>query len=85
MSLARALGRVSVDELAIRFDVTPQTIRKDLNDLCDRRLLTRVHGGATVASGVANLAYEARRLIAAEEKRAIGCRCRQQGGDRLPV
>ena len=72
VSLARVQGRVSVDDLAIRFDVTPQTIRKDLNDLCEQRLLTRVHGGATVASGVANLAYEARRLIAAEEKRAIG-------------
>ena len=67
-----AAGRVSVDDLAVRFDVTPQTIRKDLNDLCDRRLLNRVHGGAAVASGIENLAYEARRFIAAEEKRAIG-------------
>ena len=25
----------TVDDLAVRFDVTPQTIRKDLNDLCD--------------------------------------------------
>jgi DeoR family transcriptional regulator, glycerol-3-phosphate regulon repressor len=72
VSLARLQGRVSVDDLAVRLDVTPQTIRKDLNDLCERRLLTRVHGGAIVASGVANVAYEARRLIAAEEKRAIG-------------
>jgi DeoR family glycerol-3-phosphate regulon repressor len=77
VSLARVQGRVSVDDLAIRFDVTPQTIRKDLNDLCEQRLLTRVHGGATVASGVANLAYEARRLIAAEEKRAIGATAAQ--------
>jgi DeoR family glycerol-3-phosphate regulon repressor len=72
LALARSAGRVSVDDLAARFDVTPQTIRKDLNDLCDRRLLNRVHGGAVVASGIENLAYEARRFIAAEEKRAIG-------------
>jgi DeoR family transcriptional regulator, glycerol-3-phosphate regulon repressor len=72
VSLARVQGRVSVDDLAVRFEVTPQTIRKDLNDLCEQRLLTRVHGGAIMASGVANLAYEARRLISAEEKRAIG-------------
>ena len=72
LALARSAGRVSVDDLALRFDVTPQTIRKDLNDLCDRRLLNRVHGGAVVASGIENLAYEARRFIAAEEKRAIG-------------
>ncbi len=72
LSIARSQGRVAVDDLALRFDVTPQTIRKDLNDLCEQRLLNRVHGGAIIASGVENVAYEARRLIAAEEKRAIG-------------
>lgn len=72
VALARSQGRVSVDELAARFGVTPQTIRKDLNDLGDQRVLTRVHGGAILASGVENLNYEARRQIAAEEKRAIG-------------
>jgi DeoR family transcriptional regulator, glycerol-3-phosphate regulon repressor len=41
--------------------VTPQTIRKDLNDLCDKRLLTRIHGGALFGSGIENLEYEARR------------------------
>lgn len=70
--MARTRGRVSVDDLAGRFDVTPQTIRKDLNDLCERRVLSRVHGGAVVASGVENLGYEARRGIAAREKRGIG-------------
>jgi DeoR family transcriptional regulator, glycerol-3-phosphate regulon repressor len=72
VALARVSGKVSVDDLAARFDVSPQTIRKDLNDLCDQRLLARVHGGAVVASGVENLAYEARRFIATREKAAIG-------------
>ncbi|ABE41289.1 DeoR/GlpR family DNA-binding transcription regulator [Rhodopseudomonas pseudopalustris] len=72
LNLARASGRVMVDDLARRFEVSAQTIRKDLNDLCDQRSLTRIHGGAIVASGVENLAYEARRFVAAEEKRAIG-------------
>jgi DeoR family glycerol-3-phosphate regulon repressor len=72
IALARAQGRVEVEELAGRFAVTPQTIRKDLNDLCDRRLMSRVHGGAVVSSGVENVAYQARRLIAQSEKRAIG-------------
>lgn len=70
--MARAQGRVNVEELAARFDVTPQTIRKDLNELCDQRHLSRIHGGAVVASGVENVGYEARRFIAQEEKRAIG-------------
>ena len=61
-----------VEDLARRFDVSAQTIRKDLNDLCEQRSLTRIHGGAIIASGVENLAYEARRFVAAEEKKAIG-------------
>ena len=72
LNIARAFGRVMVDDLARRFEVSAQTIRKDLNDLCDQRSLTRIHGGAIIASGVENLAYEARRFVAAEEKKAIG-------------
>jgi DeoR family transcriptional regulator, glycerol-3-phosphate regulon repressor len=72
LDLARAVGRVSVDDLASRYEVTPQTIRKDINDLCERRLLLRVHGGAVVSSGVENLSYEARRVLAQDEKHAIG-------------
>lgn len=72
VALARSAGRVVVEDLAARFAVTPQTIRKDLNDLCERRMLSRVHGGATIASGVENVGYDARRFIAQDEKRAIG-------------
>lgn len=72
LNVARSAGRVMVEELARRFEVSAQTIRKDLNDLCERRSLTRIHGGAIIASGVENLAYEARRFVAADEKRAIG-------------
>lgn len=72
LALSRQLGSVTVEDLAQRFDVTPQTIRKDLNELCDLRLLARTHGGAMLASGVENLAYEARRMMAATEKVVIG-------------
>jgi len=72
VALAKVEGRVNVDDLAERFGVTPQTIRKDLNDLCDRGVLARYHGGAVPASGVANVGYEARRQLAPEAKRAIG-------------
>lgn len=72
LQMAKEHGRVLVDDLASHFSVTPQTIRKDLNDLCDQRLLSRVHGGALYPSGVENVEYEARRKIAADEKDAIG-------------
>lgn len=72
LAIARADGRVTVDGLAERFDVTPQTIRKDLNELAERGMLQRFHGGAVLSSGVANVGYEARRQLATEEKRRIG-------------
>ena len=72
LQLAKEDGRVLVDDLAGRFGVTPQTIRKDINDLCTQRLLTRIHGGAVYPSGIENVEYEARRKIAASEKDAIG-------------
>lgn len=72
LALARQTGNVTVEDLAVRFEVTPQTIRKDLNELCDAQLLARTHGGAMLSSGVENLAYEARRMMAATEKIVIG-------------
>jgi DeoR-like helix-turn-helix domain len=36
----RLWPRVMVENLARRFEVSAQTIRKDLDDLCDRRSLT---------------------------------------------
>lgn len=74
VELAKLDGRVLVDALAERFGVTPQTIRKDLNDLCDAKILRRIHGGAVNPSGTENVEYEQRRQIAADEKAAIGRR-----------
>lgn len=68
----REKGRVTVEDLAARFGVTPQTVRRDLNDLSDSQLVVRVHGGAMVSSGVVNLAYEARKMIAGPDKKLIG-------------
>ncbi len=64
LDLARHTGSVAVDTLASELGVTPQTIRRDLNLLARRALLSRVHGGAVVTSGVDNLDREARRLAA---------------------
>ncbi len=72
LALARENGRVDVEDLSGSFDVSPQTIRKDLNELCDKQLLQRIHGGAIVGSSIENVSYEARRLLAPESKKAIG-------------
>lgn len=72
MQLARSTGLVQVEALAEHLRVTPQTIRRDLNELCRSRMLARVHGGAVLPSGTENMLYEQRRGIAAEEKAVIG-------------
>ena len=72
---ARTEGRVMVENLADAFGVTVQTIRRDLSDLCDARLLDRIHGGAVLPSGVTNIGYEDRRRLNAEAKDAIARAC----------
>lgn len=44
--LVAARGRVAVTELASHFDVTTETVRRDLSQLERLKLLRRVHGGA---------------------------------------
>jgi DeoR family transcriptional regulator, glycerol-3-phosphate regulon repressor len=72
MTLLRENGRVAVEELTTLFEVSPQTIRRDLNEMSEARVITRVHGGAIIASGVENLVYDARKLVAQAQKRLIG-------------
>ena len=72
---ARSEGRVMVEGLAEAFGVTVQTIRRDLTELCDARLLDRIHGGAVLPSGVTNIGYEDRRRLNADAKEAIARAC----------
>ena len=71
LSLAAEEGYVSVENLAETFAVTQQTIRRDINNLCDQELLTRTHGGAFYSSGVRNFAYKSRKSLASDEKKEI--------------
>jgi len=64
-------GYVSVERLAAHFQVTTQTIRRDITLLAEHRLLQRYHGGASVLSSVENVAYDARQVLMADEKRRI--------------
>lgn len=73
--LARSEGRVAVEDLAQRFDVTLQTIRRDLGEMAEAGLIDRVHGGAVTRTGVTNMSYEVRRRMHAEAKAAIAAAC----------
>jgi DeoR family transcriptional regulator, glycerol-3-phosphate regulon repressor len=78
LDLARSDGRVVVEDLASRFDVTLQTIRRDLTELADAGHLDRVHGGAVPRTGVTNLGYEQRRRMNDAAKTAIARACAAQ-------
>ena len=73
----RTRGSGRVESLADRFQVTPQTIRRDLNILYNRNLVHRVHGGAVSTGSAtprerANLDYATRLRANAEGKDRIG-------------
>jgi len=71
LELVRQRGFVSIDELAGHFAVTPQTVRRDINDLCGQDLLRRYHGGAGLPSSVENVAYQTRQVLQHAQKRRI--------------
>lgn len=71
LSIVRNKRKTTVEELAAYFSVTPQTIRKNLNELSRKRLIQRTHGGAIPYSGTTNMEHEIRRQISADEKSKI--------------
>jgi DeoR family glycerol-3-phosphate regulon repressor len=75
LEIARREGRVTVEDLAERFGVTLQTIRRDLGDLAETGRLERVHGGAILPSGTTNIGYAHRQVLHAEAKAAIARAC----------
>lgn len=85
LNLVQQQGFVSIETLAQNFNVTPQTIRRDINDLCDQQLLTRYHGGAGLSSSVENVAYAARQVMNLEAKRSIAAMTAKQIPDRASI
>ncbi|NWL80534.1 DeoR family transcriptional regulator [Pseudomonas taiwanensis] len=72
LDLTRDRGYVSIDELAQAFAVTPQTIRRDINQLAEHGLLRRTHGGAaSEGSSTQNTAYAMRAGQNRDEKQRI--------------
>ena len=66
-------GRVSVNELADKFEVSPVTVRSDLQALAKRNLIVRTHGGAvTPGRGSRELSLAVRTQQQTSEKDRIG-------------
>lgn len=64
-------GRVSVQEMVRRYQVTVQTIRRDLTLLASMRLLTRIHGAAEPVNSTENIAYQERQILNLAAKQSI--------------
>ena len=71
LKLVREKGFVSSIELSRIFGVTPQTIRRDINELGEQGFLSRYHGGVGNASSVENVAYATRRVLNQDAKNKI--------------
>lgn len=69
---------ITVIELSKTFDVTEETIRRDLKFLEDEGFLTRTYGGAFIQSGVENnVTVELREVAYTKSKEAIAKQCRK--------
>ncbi|MFD2205306.1 DeoR/GlpR family DNA-binding transcription regulator [Kiloniella antarctica] len=63
---------LSIDDLSQHFQLSTQTIRKDINSLCEIGLLRRVHGGVCLPSAIENLSFNTRQIMNAGNKEQIG-------------
>lgn len=73
-------GAVSVAAIAREFDVSPATVRRDLDLLEEQRLLSRTHGGAVQRNGVL---YELPLRYRAEQHRAEKARVASAAAERV--
>lgn len=60
-----------VEDMVARFDVSSQTIRKDINQLAERNLVRRTHGGIAPVSSIENLPFDHRHNLNMAAKMAI--------------
>src|SRR5437667_4801930 len=84
--LALRQGSVDVADLARRYGVTTETIRRDLSDMQGRHLLRRVHGGAVPVERMNHEPMlDARDMVSAEEKLRIATKAVEEVPERGSV
>jgi DeoR family fructose operon transcriptional repressor len=84
--LALSQGSVDVADLARRYRVTTETIRRDLSDMQSRNLLRRVHGGAVPVERINHEPMlAARDVVNAEEKLRIATKAVEEVPERGSV
>ncbi|MDV4144700.1 DeoR/GlpR family DNA-binding transcription regulator [Shimia sp. FJ5] len=73
LAQVQARGHRSIETLSKHFNVSAQTIRRDVNLLCELGKLRRVHGGVEPLRG-GNLVYTSRRVLNLNAKLLIARR-----------
>jgi DeoR family glycerol-3-phosphate regulon repressor len=71
LDAVRLKGTISVEELAVQLEVTPQTVRRDVKLMEEAHLLARYHGGVGSPSSVRNIDYSQRQVLGSEAKQRI--------------
>jgi DeoR family transcriptional regulator of aga operon len=71
LDMLAANGSLSVEQLAESFDVSPATVRRDLDELAEQRLLSRTRGGAVLQSVAYELPLRYRSARQHDEKQRI--------------
>lgn len=64
-------GQLSTEQLAGRYQVSTQTIRRDINELGEHGLARRLHGGLALSTTQPNLSFAQRSAVQIERKRRI--------------
>lgn len=71
VEMVRQQDFIRVEDLARHFQVTTQTIRRDLSLLGDQGIVRRLHGGVQRLNVSGNVAYAWRQILNADAKQAI--------------
>lgn len=74
LALIETDGAQYIEELAARYDLTTQTIRRDINALCDLGFARRFHGGVSVPVEGGNISINARATLNSLAKQRIAKR-----------
>ena len=69
--MVQSQGFATIEDIAAKFGVTPQTIRRDINFLDEEGVVRRYHGGAGVTLSTENVAYTRRKILHLKEKQQI--------------
>ena len=78
LSLLTQQDYCSIEQLSTNFSITKQTVRRDINALCDLGLARRHHGGVSVPASLENSSYVARKTSFTDAKQKIAAQVANQ-------